>query len=189
FHPLGRRRPPRGAFGPCLASSRADYEAVGGHRAVRSEVVEDVALAGRFTASGRPVTCLGGRGTIRFRMYPGGPAQLVEGWSKNFAAGAAATRPLTFLLVSLWLSGCISAAAYPLGWAGVATGAGLALYAAYALQLGWMLRRVGRFGPATAAAYPVPLAFFLAVFARSVVLTRVRKQVTWRGRAVPIGRR
>ena len=189
FNPLGRRRPPRGAFGPCLVTARADYEAVGGHQAVRSEVVEDVALAGRYVAAGAPVTCLGGRGTIRFRMYPGGPAQMVEGWSKNFAAGAAATRPVTFLLVSVWLSGCISAAAYPLGVGGVDRGAAAALYAAYAAQLGWMLRRAGRFGGATAAAYPVPLAFFLAVFARSVVLTKVRKQVRWRGRAVPTGRR
>jgi 4,4'-diaponeurosporenoate glycosyltransferase len=71
----------------------------------------------------------------------------------------------------------------------VATGPAAALYVAYAAQLGWMLRRVGRFGWATAAAYPVPLAFFLAVFARSVALTKIRRQVTWRGRAVPIGRR
>ncbi len=188
FDPLRRRRVPRGAFGPCLVTTRADYLASGGHEAVRAEVVEDVALARRYIASGRPVTCLGGRGTIRFRMYPAGPAQLVEGWTKNFAGGAGAARPVTFLLISVWLSGCISAPWY-LGAAGFDRGAlslvaAGALYLAYVVQLFWMLGRIGRFGRITAPLYPVVLAFFLVVFARSIVLTHVRGEVTWRGRSI-----
>ncbi|HSH58329.1 MAG TPA: glycosyltransferase family 2 protein, partial [Acidimicrobiales bacterium] len=92
FTPLSGRRSATGAFGPCLVCSREDYLCAGGHQAVAGEVVEDVALARQFAAAGLPVTCLGGEGTIRFRMYPGGPAHLVEGWTKNFAAGAAHTR-------------------------------------------------------------------------------------------------
>lgn len=183
-----RRRPPTGAFGPCLVAARDDYLAAGGHEAVRGEVVEDVALARRFTEAGRPVACLGGQGTIAFRMYPGGVRQLVEGWTKNFATGAGATRPLTLALISVWLSGCISAAWY-LGAGTIGPGPAAALYAAYAAQLAWMLARVGRFGAATPLAFPVPLAFFLVVFARSLVLTHVRGEVRWRGRAVPAGRR
>ena len=183
-----RHRSPAGAFGPCLVASRDDYLAAGGHEAVRSEVVEDVALARRFTQADRPVACLGGRGTVAFRMYPGGVRHLVEGWTKNFATGAGATRPLTLLLISVWLSGCISAAWY-LGTGTVGRGAAVALYAAYAAQLAWMLGRIGRFGVATPFAYPVPLGFFLVVFARSLVLTHVRGEVRWRGRAVPAGRR
>lgn len=188
FDPLARLRPPTGAFGPCLAAGRDDYLAVGGHEAVRGDVVEDVALARRFTASGRPVACLGGRGTVAFRMYPGGLGQLVEGWTKNFATGAGATRALTFLLVSVWLSGCISAAWY-LGSGSLDPGWAAALYGAYAAQLAWMLARIGRFGALTWLAFPLPLAFFLALFARSVVLTHVRGEVRWRGRVVPAGRR
>ena len=187
------RRPPAGAFGPCLVTSRADYLAAGGHRAVRGEVVEDVALARRYRATGAAVSCLGGRGSVRFRMYPAGVRQLVEGWTKNFASGAGATRAGTLVLVSVWLSGCISAAWY-LGAAAVGRGplpptAAAAVYAAYASQLQWMLVRAGRFGWATAAAFPLPLAFFLAVFARSLVLTNLRGEVTWRGRTVATGRR
>lgn len=200
FTPLSGRRSSTGAFGPCLMCSRDDYLRAGGHQAVAGDVVEDVALARRFAAAGLPVTCLGGRGTISFRMYPGGPAQLVEGWTKNFAAGAGATRPVTFVMVSAWLAGCIT------------TGAGLATalprlrrrhrhrhgrgggiprvaggYLAYALQLRWMLRRVGTFGWWPAAVYPAPLAGFLALFARSLVLTGVRREVSWKGRMVATG--
>jgi 4,4'-diaponeurosporenoate glycosyltransferase len=59
------------------------------------------------------------------------------------------------------------------------------VYVAYATQLAVQLRRVGRFSPLTAALFPVPLAFFLAVFARSLVRTFVRRRVTWRGRTIP----
>ena len=188
FNPLRRRRIPRGAFGPCLATSAADYRQVGGHDAVRGAVVEDVALARRYTAHGLPVACLGGRGTIRYRMYPAGLGQLVEGWTKNFATGAGATRPATFALVFLWLSGCITAP-WSVGVAAVNGDPATLLvavvaYAAYASQLAWMLGRIGRFGWTTAALYPLPLAFFLVVFARSLVRTHVRRRVTWRGRTI-----
>ena len=188
FDPRRGRRPPRGAFGPCLVTDVDDYRAVGGHRSVRADVVEDVALARRFTGAGLPVTCLGGRGTVRFRMYPAGLGQLVEGWTKNFAGGAGAARPLTFVLISVWLSGCISAPWY-LGAAGLDRGAlslpvAALVYAAYAGQVAWMLARIGHFGRVTGPVYPVALTFFLVIFARSLVLTHVRGEVTWRGRTI-----
>lgn len=171
FTPLGRRVQPTGAFGPCLVVDRADYEAAGGHGApaVRGAVLDDVALS---TSLGLPVTVLGGRGSLRFRMYPDGLRSLVEGWTKNFAGGAAGTRPLTLLLVLVWMSGLLTAWRSPL------------LYAAYVVQLAVLFRRVGRFSPLTALLYPIPLVFFLGVFVRSLVLTFVRRQVRWRGRTL-----
>lgn len=167
FTPLGDRLRPRGAFGPCLVVDRSTYDSIGGHEAVKSAVMDDVALARLAPA----VRCRGGRDAISFRMYPEGLGQLVEGWTKNFASGAGATRPLTLLLVVAWLSGCISAP-FVSPW----------VYAAYVVQLAWMFRRIGRFGLLTAALYPVPLAFFLAVFVRSIVATRIRRTVRWKGR-------
>ena len=180
FTPLGDRFSPRGAFGPCLVTSRSDYLAAGGHPAVRSEILEDVALAARFRGSGLGVTCRGGRGTISFRMYPHGVSQLVEGWSKNFASGAAAIRPLTLALIVAWVSGCILSATdliEPSPWS-------LAAYLAFAAQIAWMLARIGRFRWWAPFAHPVTTAFFLMIFARSLFLTVVRRQVRWRGRAV-----
>ncbi len=181
FTPLGRRLPPAGAFGPCLVFDRATYEAAGGHAAVRGEVLDDVALARGVLRSGGRVTLFGGRGSIRFRMYPEGLGQLIEGWTKNFAGGAASTRLFTLVLIVAWLSGSIVAAASPvLDEPNVS----VPLYGAYAAQLHLLLRRIGRFGLLTALLFPIPLAFFLVVFLRSTVLTFIRREVRWRGRTV-----
>ena len=130
------------------------------------------------------MTCLGGRGTVRFRMYPDGLGHLIEGWTKNFAGGAAGTRKLTLVLTVAWVSLAIEAA-----WglvAGLLGAAALvpvaALYVAVAGQLWWMLRRLGSFHPLTALLFPVPLLFFLYVFARSIVDVYVRRRITWKGR-------
>ena len=173
FTPLGPRVPPSGAFGPCLVTSRADYDAVGGHAAVKSAVLEDVELAERYRQRGLPVRCLGGRGALSFRMYPNGLLQLVEGWSKNLAGGASKTRLLTLLLVVAWISLCIQAPWY--GWW---------VYAAVVAELAWMVRRVGRFGVVSVLAYPIPLLAFLVVFVRSAYVGLVRRRVTWKGREI-----
>src|SRR5690606_23549519 len=117
-------------------------------------------------------------------MYPDGLPHLLEGWTKNFAGGAAGTRKLTLLLIVAWVSLGIEAT-LDLATAGLGDGdlAPVAVvYAAVAAQLAWMLRRLGSFHPLTAVLFPIPLAFFLFVFARSVVDVYVRRRVTWKGR-------
>lgn len=191
FTPLGDRRPPNGAFGPVLLVDRRDYVALDGHRAVAGELLDDVALAQRWRRAGRRVGCFGGRGSVAFRMYPGGLGSLIEGWTKNFASGARATGLGTLVLVALWLSVSIEAT-----WRGVGLLAGAdgpdatwvgVLYAAAAVPLWWMLRRIGSFRLVTALAFPVPLLVFLGVFVRSVVLTVTRRPVRWKGRRLPAG--
>ena len=179
FSPVGGRRRARGAFGPCIAVDRDLYERSGGHGAtnVRGAVLDDVELARAVQAAGADVHLFGGRGSgLRFRMYPTGLAPLVEGWTKNFAGGATATRPLTVLFIVAWLSGLIAAPFEP-GPFGL-------VYAAYAAQFLVLLRRVGGYSPLTALAFPIPVAFFVAVFARSAVRTFVRREVRWRGRTL-----
>jgi 4,4'-diaponeurosporenoate glycosyltransferase len=183
---VGSPRGATGAFGPVLVTSRVDYDTIGGHAAVRADVVEDLALAQRFRDLQRPVTVLGGGREIRFRMYPGGLRQLAEGWTKNFAVGAGATRPLRLAAIVLWVT-CLGSAAFALddslrGQLPLATG--VVLYLAFVAQLWAMFRRVGSFGVLTALLYPVVLVWFVGIFVRSLWRTHVRHSVTWRGRAV-----
>jgi len=197
FTPLGDRARSTGSFGPCLAVSRADYRACGGHAAVRGRVAEDMALGDAARRKGLPVACLAGRGCVDFRMYPGGLREMVEGWSKSMASGSGDTPPLARGLMIAWLTGAtssvillamgIAALAGPgRGGSGAFGAAALAVYCLYASEAWWMLRRIGSFGPVTALAFPLPLAFFHAVFARSLWLSKVRGRVTWRGRLMEV---
>lgn len=184
-----------GAFGPCLLCSRDTYKRLGGHAVVSGELLEHYMLGRHARALDMQVQALAGRGTVTFRMYPDGIRGLIQGWSKSFAAGAAATPAVRLALVSLWLAGAVSAVMLPLAVAvdaasgGTNPGAGaaiaaLALYAAYAWQLRRLLKRAGRFHFMTAAVFPVPLAAFLLIFAYSSVQTFIRKRVVWRGRVL-----
>lgn len=185
--PLGRRRGGRGAFGPALATSRADYERVGRHEAIGSSVVDDVTLAHAFRSAGLPVSILAGGDAVSFRMYPEGARQMVEGFTKNLAAGVRGVRLTTTLLVAAWMTLLVQATVAPIR-AAVALDASAAavaalLYVTVAVQVWWMARKLGRFNGWVAATFPVSLALFFVVFVRSVVAT-ARGSVSWRGRRV-----
>jgi 4,4'-diaponeurosporenoate glycosyltransferase len=131
------------------------------------------------------VRCFGGRGLISFRMYPGGLAQLIEGWTKGFGSGALATRLPFFIMTIAWITGCFGAFVNPLRVALLASPGALALLAVYALytaQIWWMMRRIGSFRPLTALLYPIPLIFFALLMLWSLLTTYVLRSVSWRGR-------
>jgi 4,4'-diaponeurosporenoate glycosyltransferase len=186
-------RPPHGAFGPCLVTSRAAYEEVGGHRSVRAEVAEDVALARRYVDAGRPVEVRVGGDLISFRMYPDGVRQLIEGWSKNVATGAGSVPFGRLLCIGWWITCLLMTTKLLIEAVTARPGSSVPLAivaaAAFAVQWAAMLRPLGAFGWATALLFPIPLAVFVAVFARSAYLTVVRRRVAWRGRSIPLRRR
>lgn len=193
FAPWRRRAASPAAFGPCLFTSADDYRAAGAHRAVRQAVVEDLALARRYRRAGLPVSTLAGGSLVRFRMYPDGLRQLVEGWSKNVALGAATADRVAVAGAIAWVASCAAVAVTGMraaarrlaGSPGPPAGAAAAWLAVTA-ELWWMLRRLGSFRWWVAPAFPVPLAAFLGIFARSAVRSVVHGDVTWRGRRVPL---
>ncbi len=187
--PLGSRRRPNGAYGPVMVVGVSDYVELGGHASVAGEVLDDVRLGQRWRRCGRPVRLYAGQDVATYRMYPGGIGALVEGWTKNFAAGAGTARLSTVVLIAAWLSLPLEAVwrVARLAMGGPDTGGvalAAAVYALAAAQLWWMLRRAGSFGPGTALLFPLPLLTFLVVFVRSVVLTLARRPVRWKGRPV-----
>ncbi|MFN4865362.1 MAG: glycosyltransferase [Cyanobium sp.] len=177
------------AFGPVLATSRADYQRAGGHAAVAGKVVEDWFLAHHYEQAGLPVSAFIGYGQIAYRMYPGGLGDLVTGFDKNFATAAGEVRWPWMLAVLLWLSGLFWAAwclpAALLGWPLMGSLDPLPhalVYGAYALQLLLLTRRVGRFSWINLV-FPLPVLFFLAVFLLAIVNLE-RGRVRWKGRSV-----
>ncbi len=74
------------ACGQCIAFTREAYDVVGGHQAVKQEVVEDVALAKKAKVSGLRLRMFQGVGSISCRMYRS-EREMFEGLRKNFLAG------------------------------------------------------------------------------------------------------
>lgn len=185
----GSRRHSRGAFGPVIVTDRYDYDATGGHHAVRGEVVEDLALAARYREAGLPVAVRTGERSIRFRMYPDGLRSLVQGWTKNFVSGAGSTAPLRLGAVVVWVTslGATVGVVADAVSGDVPWWAAPAVYVAFVVQLQFMFHRTGNFGLRTAVWYPVLMAVFVVVFVRSTWRTYVRRSVVWRGRDVPLG--
>jgi cellulose synthase/poly-beta-1,6-N-acetylglucosamine synthase-like glycosyltransferase len=74
------------AAGPFMLFRRSAYVAIGGHRELASEVVEDLALARRIKQSGYRLRYLLGLDVVDLRMYKD-LASLWEGWTKNWLLG------------------------------------------------------------------------------------------------------
>jgi glycosyltransferase involved in cell wall biosynthesis len=114
FAELARKYPPSrvsdfasnlaAANGQYLLISREAYDAVGGHTAVASSMLEDVALARAVRNNGGRIRFRYGGDAVRTRMYRSF-RQLQEGWTKNLsllfpeAVRLAILRTLEFLLV------------------------------------------------------------------------------------------
>lgn len=75
------------AAGPFMLFRRSAYEQIGGHRAVRNYVVEDVQLAVRIKQQSLKLWYGLGAGLVEVQMYRSFSA-LWEGWTKNWYLGS-----------------------------------------------------------------------------------------------------
>jgi len=177
------------ANGQYMLFRREAYDAIGGHEAVRDEVVEDLALAQHVKRAGLALRIRGAERDLATRMYRSLP-HLVEGWSKNLVMGGLQslpgwlrpiTPPLALLTgVGLWLVPpvvLVLAAAGAggdglLGWAGAACTTSVVVWVLFTRWMG---------APAAyGLLYPVGAAVGSFIFLRSWVRgTRVE----WKGRS------
>ena len=165
------------ANGQLLAVRRAAYEKAGGHAAVRSEVVEDVALL-------RAVKRAGGRGGVAdgtaladCRMY-GGWGELRDGYTKSlwsaFGSPAGAVGVAGLLALAYLVPAAAALGGSRLGLAGYAAGVSGRVVAA---------RRTGGRTWPDALAHPASVATLIGLTARSL---RARRHgtLTWKGRTL-----
>ena len=80
------------ANGQFILFDRGAYEEIGGHEAVRGDVVEDQRLAQILCRSGKRLTVRGAETGFATRMYRSFH-ELIEGWSKNLLLAARQTVP------------------------------------------------------------------------------------------------
>ena len=165
------------ANGQFLVLTRHGYDRAGGHSAVRSEVLEDIALLRAVKRAGGRGVPIDGSRLAACRMYEGWPA-LRDGYAKSLwaavgspAAGVAAAAVLTAVWVLPPVAALRGSRAGLLGYA-----AGVAGRAVVAAGTG------GRIWP-DALAHPVSVLVLDGLMARSVRGHR-RGTLAWRGRPV-----
>ncbi|GLV47160.1 glycosyl transferase [Thermus sp. LT1-2-5] len=154
----------RVANGQVLAFRRQAYFALGGHQAVRGEVLEDVALARR---AGRYGLYLG-TGLFSARMYRG-YGEMVEGFGKNFLE-VHLKNPA--ILLGSWF---YHLALYTLPWA----------FGRWELGLLGLLERALGQRATGGALWPALLAPLAPLLLLPVYLRALLPGKRWKGRALP----
>ncbi len=197
--PLGFRYPPSRvnratkphhlvANGQFILVRRSSYDEIGGHTAVRGEVVEDLALAQTFLRAGKPLRLMFGDTLIVTRMYRT-LGELIEGWSKNLYLGArqsAGNRPLLRAIAPWTLVAALLFWLVPF----IALVAGVATAAAkVAIGISLCFWAMITFGMQIPIRYALgyPLGALMAIWVTLRSIGRGSRRVEWRGRTYSVG--
>ncbi|MGD6817539.1 glycosyltransferase [Metabacillus sp. 84] len=184
FTPEWVRKKGAGAFGQALLCKREDYFGWGGHEAIKSDIVENMAMGEQIKNAGKTVYFLSGKKALSMRMYPEGPKSMTFGWAKSFASGAKTARLLLLVLSSVWLAGYISFLVkipdlFSGSWLPM-----LLLYTAAFIQLRSILLKFGTFPFYSVLLFPLHVIYFILVFGLSLYQTFIRKNASWKGRSI-----
>ena len=170
------------ASGAYILTTRAAYEQVGTHEAVKQSVAEDVALAQRYVRQRLDIFLTHGPQYMSVRMYQS-LAGIIEGWSKNLALGVPLMVPpirllrlaapyLMWLPALVWIVPPVLWVWFRWAWAAVTTTISLviwlAVYRAEGAPVGYALL------------YPLGAGMVAYIMIRSAL--RGSRKVEWRGR-------
>lgn len=168
--------------GPLWAVRRRAYDAAGGHAAVRSEVVDDIAFAHALRRAGAVGGVVDGSRIASIRMYDDWTA-LRDGYTKSawsaFGSPARAAAVMAALVIAYVVPAAAAARGSKLGAVGYAAGVAGRIVVAR--------RTAGRVSP-DLLAHPVSIAVTAYLTARSVRGHR-RGTLRWKGRQITDGHR
>jgi len=177
------KSPAAAANGQYILITREAYDAVGGHAAVATDLLEDVALAKRVKATGRKIFFRFAADAVRTRMYRTF-SQLREGWTKNLVLLFPAPQRLAVmrLLEFVLIVGSLAAAifevvqhrAYP------AIAAAIVCVALFDIFMGRIKKAHFPFKSNAVAIFGLPLFAYLLLRSQ---LFHNKGQVQWKGRS------
>ena len=163
---------------------RSTYEAIGTHRRLAMEVIEDMKLGKLVKQGGFHSTVAMADGSVRVRWHAG-LRNLILGTTKNFFAASEFRTGLVLLqILSLLLGSVLPFAALllttgvPRILAGVAVAGALVIHAGSAI--------IGRSSPLYALTHPLGALIFCYMLARSTVVTLRQGGIVWRDTNSPL---
>lgn len=182
------------ANGQFIMVRRSAYDAVGGHEAVRGEVLDDVGFARLMKARQRSLHLLLGLDLMSVRMYTG-LREIWDGWTKNLFLGLHRSLPLTLLvwmavfatgLLPFLLAAGLPALTLATGQPGftdpawwLSVAAAILIWTTYAVGL-----QRTRHEPLHFWSYPLGVVVLLGILANSALRALLGLGVHWKGRRI-----
>ena len=184
------------ANGQYILIRRSCYRALGGHEAVRAQLLEDIALANRAKAQGLRLALLHGYRAASVRMY-GSFADMWRGWRRIYihAFGRSVRRLLLsiLLIVVFSLNPTIITVAGAVGVLAGGTGAiwwwllvlGVSQIIALLSVVYRMYTRLILADPRYLPLYVVAMVVGAGIFLDALLSVLLRRELVWRGTAYP----
>ena len=187
--------PAAAANGQYLLVRREAYQRMGGHAAVKSEILEDVELARRIKSQGGRLIFLPGAESVRTRMYRNF-GEMWRGWKKNlYLLYAGNLGRMLGSVQSLWLLDVLPALGFvaACGWVAMGQGGALAILVA----IGCFLVAIGRqwsyartlarlgFDPGLSNYQALGSLLVGALILESARAHRATRRIEWKGRFYP----
>lgn len=163
--------------GPGNLVRRSDYEAAGGHEALKAAVVDDVGLARLMRRAGQRTEAVRAEDHVSVRMYHG-LSEIVEGFTKN----AFAVFNSSYALVAFFLLLAVVFHLAPFVLALPGNRLALATVALIALTRLLLFRSLGYRLDNALLGHPLMIAAWCWILVRSTWRTGVRRRLLWRGR-------
>ena len=171
------------ANGQFMVFDAAGYRQFGGHRAVASEVLEDIALMRTVKRAGLRGGLVNGADLATCRMY-GSSAELRDGYTKSLWAAFGGPVGSTAVCATLALAYCLPPAAALTARSRSTRVVGSLGYVAGVAGRSVVAQRTGDRGWPDSAAHPASIALFIGLNALSWIRRR-RGSTSWKGRSIP----
>jgi len=182
------------ASGQYMLFTREGYEELGGHTAISSSLVEDVALAKLTKEKELGLSFFDGTKLVRTRMYPDGFGQYFRAFRRAIWGGIVTLTPWRIFFMILWLVYFILAPIFMIQsffsdgpyffWPSYTIGivVNTVLYLAYAATIYFYWRKRGDLKWYIALFFPITQLMNFAVIAVAIYFGLRGKQVSWKGR-------
>lgn len=174
------------ANGQCIAFTRECYNAIGGHKSVRREVVEDVELAKQVKRKKFVMRMFQGVGSVECRMYSS-HGELFSGLRKNFLAGFGNS---LFLFIGAAL---LHLVVFLLPWPALVYGyltynSAIVYFSLTSIGITLLHRLVlagwFKWDPIYAITHPIGVIWFQILGAVKIADRLTRRKISWKGRDV-----
>ncbi|WP_185806890.1 glycosyltransferase family 2 protein [Bacillus salinus] len=187
-HIFSKNTKPAGGFGQLLICKKEIYVTLGGHEAIKEQIVENFAFCQLAISKGFYARAIVGKNIINMRMYQDGIVSVFKGWAKSIASGAKKTSPKFTFLIIIWIAVAFSFITKSIDIIFEQSIFFVVTYVFMCLLYFRILRQIGNFSLFDTILFPIHIVFFIFVSCYSVISTFLLKNASWKGRQIVVSK-